>query len=440
MVSVQHIIKKLKTIDQYKFEAMICNLLHQGAIPEIVEPNASIETFGINNEKERTRKSPFRTDAELITGEVKIESSVNVDWKSKLKKDINKNKGKPIKKFVFCTNQDVGTREISINGNKIDAIEYCQNNLNCKHCFVISQNMLVIILQNPAFFCIRRNFLNISEDFFYSVEGYKDVLKNNSSLACNVSKSKIESYVNILSDKLTFDPKQTILLYNDKYLALLHTIAVWALTQVGKDLQKTMSQDLCFIKWPYSRVNLENISDSEINGNIPTIVFIWGAHKIDKLSEYLMFNKKNVMLVFVCKLAFKDNVYDKLRSFGGLISIQDLYIPEIDKRDVSTKECETHEHKINAVTTSLKERLKECEALIYFYSPFYSDDPKLKNKIRSILKINQAQLDLLFKLLLQNNFASRTGKILWLKQPIIAKKLLNDYINDGTFNIEEMVI
>jgi len=439
MISEQQIIQQLKIIDQYKFEWMISNLLHQGAFPEIVDQNASIVSFGINIEKKRTRKSLSRSDAELITGEVKIEKSIQVNWKSKFIEDIEKNKGKLIKKFVFCTNQDVGSKKINSDGKKIDAEEYGRDNLNCKDCFVIGQQTLVLILQNPAFFYIRRNFLNISDDFFCSVEEYKSILQQNSSLECNLSQSEIGQYANILSDRLTFDPKKTILLHNDEYLTLLHTIAVWASGQVKKDFPNTLSQDFCFIKWPRNIISLGNISTSEIDERIATIVFIWGAHKIEKLSEYLMLNKQNVMLVFVCPSVFKDKVYEKIIDFRGSISIQDLYISEIDKRGVSTKESEAHKQKISTVVRNLKELLLKCEALIYFYSPFYADDPKLKNKIRSILKINQTQLNQLFNLLLQNNFASITGKILWLKQPIIAKELLNDYINDGTFNIEEMV-
>lgn len=440
MVSEQQIIQKLKIIDQYKFEWMISNLFNQGAFPEIVDQNASIEPFGVSIEKERTRKSFPRSDAELITYGLKVEISVQEDWKSKFKEVIESKKGQPIKKFVFCTNQDIKSKQINIDGKKVDAEEYGRNNLNCKDCFVIGQQMLILILQNPAFFYIRRNFLNISDDFFCSVEEYKSILQQNSSLAINFSRSEIERYANILSDNLTFDPKQTILLHNDDYLVLLHTIAAWASEQVKKDFPNTLSQDLCFIKWPRNIISLGNISTSEIDKRIATIIFIWGAHEIEKLSEYLMFDKKNVMLVLVFKSALKDRVYNKLGSFGGSISIQDLCISEIDNREVSTKERETHQHKIDTVARSLTELLQKCEALIYFYSPFYPDDPKLKNKIKSILKINQTQLNQLFKLLLQNNFASKIGELLWLKQPIIAKELLNDYINDGTFHIEEMVI
>ena len=442
MISEQHIIQKLKIIDQYNFESMIDSLLHQGAFPEIVNQNASLQPYGVNMENRRTRKSFPRADTELITHSLKVESSVQVNWKSKFKEVIENNKGQSIEKFVFCTNQDIHSAEINIDGKNIKAEEYGRNNLNCKNCFVIDKQSLILILQNPAFFHIRRNFLDIPEDFFCSVEGYKRILQQNSSLALesNFPQSKIRRYANILSDKLIFEPKQIILLHNDDYLALLHSIAEWASGQVKKDSPNTLSQELCFIRWPQNGINLENIITSEINEKIATIVFIWGAHEIQTLSEYLMLNKKNVMLVLVCKSAFKDRVYDKLGSFGGSISIQDLFISEIDNREVSTKEHEMHQHKIDTLVESLKEYIKKCEALIYFYSPFYPDDSKLKNKIGSILKINQAQLDQLFILLKQNNLASKTGGILWLKQPIIAKKLLNDYINDGTFNIEEMVI
>jgi len=438
MVSDQQIIQQLKIIDPFKFESMICHLLRQGAFPEIVDQNASIVPFGISMEKARTRKSLDRSDAELITPGLKIESSVQEDWKSKFKKDVEKNKDQPINKFVFCTNQDVGTKKINIDGKSIDAEEYGRNILNCEDCIIYDQKTLVLILQIPEFFHIRRNFLNIPEDFFCSVEGYKNILENHNSLAYNESKSEIESCLNFLTHELIFDPKQIILLYNNKYLALLHAIAVWASGQTKKDSKNILSQSLCFIKWPYNVENLKNISESEIKSNIPTIIFIWGAHEIDKPSGYLKFDIDNVMLVFICKSTFKDEVIEKLRKFNDLISIKDLYIPEIGEEEVSSREYVAHEHKIDTLISSLKEQLKKCEALIYFYSPFYTNESILKRKISSILKINLAQLDQLFTLLIQNDLASKTGRILWLIQPIMAKKLLNDYINDGSFNIEEM--
>jgi hypothetical protein len=86
MISEQHIIQKLKIIDQYNFESMIDSLLHQGAFPEIVNQNASLQPYGVNMENRRTRKSFPRADTELITHSLKVESSVQVNWKSKSSK------------------------------------------------------------------------------------------------------------------------------------------------------------------------------------------------------------------------------------------------------------------------------------------------------------------------------------------------------------------
>lgn len=439
MVSDQQIIQKLKIIDQYRFELLIDNLLHQGAFPEIINRNTSIEPFGINIEKERTRGSSPRYDTESITGEVKIESSVQETWESKLKGIIDKHKNQTINKFAFFTNQDIGSKQISVDNKRVGAEEYCRGALKCQNCFVIGQQALLLLLQNPTFFYLRRNFLNISEDFFYSIEGYKDILKQNNSLACNTDQSTIAQYVNILSTKLSFDPTQIVLLHNDDYITLLHTVAVWGSDQVIKNPKDKISKDLCFIKWPQNKVNMENVSISEINDDIPTTIFIWGAHEISNISEYLMFYRQKTMLIFVCKSAFKDDVENKLKNFGGSILIQEICISEIDKREISTQEREKHRYKVNVLVKKATELLLKYESLVYFYSPFYLNNLELKKKTRRLLQINQKQLDHLNELLLQNNFASVTGKILWLKQPVIAKELLNNYLNDKTFNISDLM-
>jgi hypothetical protein len=110
---VEQIIQKLKTIDQYRFEVMVNNLLHQGAFPEIANENASVEQFGVNVEKKRTIKSAPRSDAEIRLQGIKIESSVQEDWPGKLIEVLQKNKGKNVEFFAFFTTQDTGTKQIS---------------------------------------------------------------------------------------------------------------------------------------------------------------------------------------------------------------------------------------------------------------------------------------------------------------------------------------
>jgi len=152
MVTDQQIIQKLKTIDQYGFESLVNNLLQQGAFPEVLNNDASVEPFGVNIEKERTRKSSPKSDTESITGDIKVESSVQANWESKLKEVVEKHKNQTINKFVFFTNQDTSSKQISVGGKNMDADEYCRNGLGCQSCYVIGQQILALQLQNPAFF------------------------------------------------------------------------------------------------------------------------------------------------------------------------------------------------------------------------------------------------------------------------------------------------
>ena len=440
MVSENQIIQKLKVIDQCSFELMVGNLLHQGAFPEIVSGNASIELFGVNIEKKRTIRSSPRSDAELVLEKVVVENSVQENWQTKLREAIEKNRQKEIKKFAFFTNQDVGTKQIRVNKQNIDAEKHYCSILNCQSCFIFGQKALVLRLQNPRFFYVRRNFLNIPQDFFYSIHEYENLLEKNDSLKCEVDGSKIEKYGSILANMVTFDPNQILLLHNDDYITLLHTVKAWGSRRfITSNSRNPINIDLCFIKWPHRVVNFEDVSDAEINDDIRTIIFVWGAHEIDNLSEYLMFNKRNTMLIFVCKSAFKEDVYKGLEDSGFHMSLRELHILEIDQRKITPDERELHGQKIATIAENLTNLLLRYEALIYFYSPSYLDDRETKNKIRNLLKINETEANQLDNLLLSNDLASITGRIFWLKQPVVAKDLLNEYINQNIFSIDYLM-
>ena len=171
MVLEEHIRTELDRVDQYSFERLIDNLLHQGAFPEVAPRNALVESYGTNIEKRRTIRSAPRTDAELYVSGTKIEKSVRDNWRRKFREDIENNAGRAIKRFVWCTNQDTGNKTLRDNGETVDAREYCISRLNCEECIIIGSNDLILVLQNPEFCNIRRQFLNIPDDFFASPRG-----------------------------------------------------------------------------------------------------------------------------------------------------------------------------------------------------------------------------------------------------------------------------
>jgi len=432
----EQIIQRLKTIDQYDFEAMVNNLLHQGAFPEIVNEDASLGQYGINIEKKRTIKSAPRADAEIRSQGVTLEYSVQENWISKLNEVLQKNKVKKIRSFAFFTNQDVGIKQIVINGKTIDAEEHSTAELRCEKSQIVGQKDLMLRMQNPKFFNIRRNYLNIPTGFFCSARGYSEILEKNPSLKCDTKKLDLERYGIMLRDKLSFDSSSVVILNNDDYIPLLHTVGAWA-----ADLMKEYSQglDFCFIGWPQKIVDTASIDSSEVDAEIPTFIVVWGAHYIDNLTEFLRFSAENVMMVFVTQTGFKDEVRGKLESFKGNIRVKEVSIGDIDERPVEPDEKAKHQEKIKTVVQELLDLMLRYEALVYFYSPFNLDDQQKIKKVLAILHINKDELDQLKELLIKSDLAEITGRIFWLKQPVMAKELLNDFICKEVISVSDLV-
>lgn len=305
----EQIVQRLRTIDQYGFEAMVNNLLHQGAFPDIMNEGASVEQFGINVDKRRTIKSAPRADAEVSLQGIRVESSVQENWTGKLNEVLQKNKSKSIKIFAFFTNQDIGSKQIRINGKYFDAEKYSTAELGCEQSCIIGQKDLILRMQNPKYFSIRRNYLNLADDFFCSAREYSEILGKNTSLKCETNQSDLERYAIMLKDRLSFDPSSVILIHNDDYITLLHAVGLWAV-----NLMKEHSQDVdfCFIRWPWKSADIASVDGNEVDDQIQTFVVVWGAHDIDNLSDFLRFNTKNVTMVFVTQKGFKETVRGRL--------------------------------------------------------------------------------------------------------------------------------
>ena len=438
MNSEDIIIGKLKIIDQANFERLIDNLLYCGAFADVCPQNSFIEPFGVNPEKNRTIKSPSHADAEIVFQGAVIEKSVRENWEDKFKEDVAKNKKhrRFVKKFVFCTNQDTGSKSIKFGRKKVDAVKYCKNELNCKECYIIGQRELLQPLQTPNFFFLRRSYLGIEEDFFRNPTDYLRIIRSNGAMPCDLAEDTLEKFAKDIDRELSFQPSSVVVLHNDDYIPLIHSLGLWAFQKKEESSKSILERDYSFIKWPQ---DLSGTGISDINQTIENFVMVWGANNIKDLSGYLRFANEKTTLVFVCPSAFKEEVIEKIRLFNKNINVQVISIETIDKRISSTKEMTQHEKKVGAAIQGITDLAMRLEALIYYYSPLYLNDSKKIKKIQRLLGVGSQQLIQLVDILMNNDFAQSTGNILWLKHPSVARTLLSDFLDKGVFDIDNLV-
>lgn len=129
----------------------------------------------------------------------------------------------------------------------------------------------------------------------------------------------------------------------------------------------------------------------------------------------------------------------RLESSRGNIRVEEVSVEAIDERLVRPEDKAKHQEKIKTIVQELLDLMLRYEALIYFYSPFNLDDQQKISKVMAILHIDDAKLDQLRELLIKADLAAITGRILWLKQPIVAKELLNDLINEDAISVSSLV-
>lgn len=437
MIDEAQIIEKLKKVDQYKFGRLIDSLLYNGAFPGVVPKYSVIEPYGTNIDKERTIRSSPRADTEVQAVDAKVESSVRADWEKKFKEEVEKHKGKGYEKFVFCTNQDTGTKQIDEGGTSRNADEYGKEQVQSQECVLIGMKELIGPLQNPENFYIRRACLGIEDDFFCAPSRYLEMIRNSPSFSSTLPEAEMDSIAKEVGSVVPFSSRTIYVLHNNEYSSLLHAVGVWAEKEMaGGPL--VLERDHSFNRWFEKNRSLLGF-DAELSKEAETYVLIWGAHEIENISDYLIFHKQNTALVFICKSGYEDEVAKRLQSSGGNIDPRIVSLLSIDKREITVDEVSNHEQKISAFVKETSELVLRLEALVYYFSPLRADDQGAQAKMASVLKIDVERLLALRRLMIDGDLAAVTGEIVWLKQPGIARTLLDRFIGDGTFDLADLV-
>ena len=441
MILESKIIDRLKKIDQYHFERLIDNLIYQGAFPEIIKNNSSVESFGANIAKERTRKSANRSDSEIRYPDTAIEKSVNQDWQQKFKGDIAKKPSEGIEMFVFATNQDTKDKFIKINKKKsISYIDYCKQNTSYKDVSIIGSNEIVTALQKPDFHYIRRNFLSLPDDFLYCASRFKEVIDEKNLFVCNTQNDTFKRYLYCLNQEIKFIPYGITILHceNSRYSLLVQAIAEFGINNTF-DTKSIIQNDFSFINWPYKNFNLHNIDHLEGNNEINNFIAIWNTHEIENLSDYLKFRKEKTSLILVSPTIHKEKIIEKLHSFTPNLDIKEILVQVDDIPEPSQQDINNHKTKIQSITEGTIDLLLKFESLVYFNSPMYLNNTSKVNNVLELLNISEVEFNYFKALLVKNGLAAVIGNILWIKKPEISKQLLNEFISKGVFNIKDLV-
>jgi len=198
------------------------------------------------------------------------------------------------------------------------------------------------------------------------------------------------------------------------------------------------SIDICFIKWPDQHLDTSRIDISELSKLVQTFLIIWDADKIENLADFFKF-AANAMIVLVTKTELKPIVRSRIDHSLGTMRVEEVNIKEIDERTIGPLEKKEHDEKIEVIAKDVIEIILKLEALLYFFSPFDLNDGKKWNKVMKVLRMNESALSQLKELLVKNDLAAVTGHIIWLKQPLIAKAVLNDFIDNGTILIDDLM-
>ena len=434
MVDPTKITAKLKVVDQYKFAALVDNLINQGAFPDISPAGVPVDSFGVNIEKQRTIKSPGRADSEIPSLGLKIETSVLEDWPKKLKKELDKYKANPPTKFAFISNQPLKTRQIRIAGKNVKAEIHAKSELGGAEIFLKGLNEICQALQDPKFFYLRRAYLQISDDIFcHPAQFLDELLVVNKYLKCTTPDAELEEIANTVDQEISLQPGTVVLMHNEDFHTLLHTLTRWAnkkFLALNND-GEYIKEDFCILRWPSAAKPLDR---SEISQLVKTNILIWGMpHQLPNISEYLQFSSPKTSIIIVTKSGFEEELISKIKDY--VPDIQEVVLLAIDNRTVTPKEISAHESKIKLIVASTTDLLLRYEALIYIYSPVIVTDGAL-DKIRTILSISASGEQQLRSTLIDNDLATLTGDVLWLHHPSVSRTLLKRYIEEGIFSID----
>jgi len=110
------------------------------------------------------------------------------------------------------------------------------------------------------------------------------------------------------------------------------------------------------------------------------------------------------------------------------------------KRGISTNVFDCLKKKFSALISDIPNKLMFYYAFVYMLKPFYLDQrgERKRRKLIDLMQITATQEHFIIESLINSNFLGRIGKLIFVIKKEEAISIINNYIDSGQLNLEEI--
>ena len=484
---INSIITALETIEPTTFEQLCADLLLAGALSAKWKDNL-IQMRGSNLVKNTTIPYPVDGIIDIPEGLCVLQCSTQEDWVSKLKDDVKSVKrwaekqSRQVVGMIFITTRHIGNREIGNRGEeKLLPEEFVKKELSQFNtqveAYVFGKEDLLRVLRTTKYFGIRKEWLNIPEDYFLSLKSFKSYHR----IQAQGRHIYLKTYVQGTGREESIKALENFVSQTEKRVLVIHSQGGIGKTRfVLESLIKRVKErdeniDILFNQRK-KHVDVDEVI-YEISEDKKSLIVLDDAHLIDNLTDFskILSDRSHAKLILITRSTASESVKRSIGYPAGEIELTPL------KRDASIKLLKSNleillrdEHlryaadicegnplligitahlinkgevqwygvvkKNDLIKDYLKNILAELKqhngldrkiyepylALLYLLKPFAVSDDETRSLIRSFpfLEINKPQEGILLRDLEQCAVLERHGDTLWLYPDLLGEYLV----------------
>ncbi|MDH4330114.1 MAG: hypothetical protein OEV93_01005 [Candidatus Moranbacteria bacterium] len=447
--------KKLKEsisdIRRDELPKMVDQLIRLGAFEvtfPVFKKGLILKNPGFNTKKGCSIKSGCHGDSETKDGKIRIEYSVQEDWRGKVKAEIKRfnesNEKDKVETFVFATNQYLDNKEIEYqeNGKKIKKSieEYIKDKTGVGNVIVLGLDDLLSPLSDPEFSGVRRDFLKIENEFFINSQQYLDGLEKYRRYRISDGEkksvsgaSKLLQQVSSLSWKIKNAECKIIFINgtSENFKELLRLVGNAANVIKCED-----DQEMVFIRYPRKDFTIRQEHIDEITGNGIKYITIWDPEKINNLNDYSQFEQGQNKMVFVCANNKESSkIINEMNLEEGEYEIIEAFMGDTE----STFDIDNYEKGLD-IKKDYSGNAVKYQAMTYLYGPININDSEIRVKIRKLVGINKKEEEFILKNLIQKDALNRVGNLVSVSDFKLGKNILEKLVSSGEIDINNLMV